>query len=169
MREWMIGHVWYWVYCRPIKRDASDYLFGFWCQHWHRCIDALARRYNALMDIALGHTISLLGVAILVAMLARRLSLPYTVGLVVTGIGLAVTRLETGAMLSHDFIFDVILPPLLFEAAINIHWRPLSRDMLPVLTLSTLGVIVSAAFVAAGMAFLLSWPAMPALVFGATE
>jgi CPA1 family monovalent cation:H+ antiporter len=38
--------------------------------------------------------------------------------------------------------------------------------MLLVLTLSTLGVIVSAAFVAAGMAFLLSWPAMPALVFG---
>jgi CPA1 family monovalent cation:H+ antiporter len=75
------------------------------------------------MDIALGHTISLLGVAILVAMLARRLSLPYTVGLVVTGISLAVTRLETGAMLTHDFIFDVILPPLLFEAAINIHWR----------------------------------------------
>src|SRR3984893_19236070 len=33
------------------------------------------------------------------------------------------------------------------------------------LTLSTLGVIVSAAFVA-GMAFLLSWPAMPAIVFG---
>jgi Sodium/hydrogen exchanger family len=78
------------------------------------------------MDIALGHTISLLGVAILVAMLARRLSLPYTVGLVVTGIGLAVTRLETGAMLTHDFIFDVILPPLLFEAAINIHWRPIA-------------------------------------------
>src|SRR6202035_1418501 len=33
-------------------------------------------------------------------------------------------------------------------------------------SLSTLGGIVSAAFVAAGMAFLLSWPAMPALVFG---
>src|SRR3977135_1836412 len=101
-----------------MNRDASGYLFGFWRQHWHRCIDALERRYNALMDIALGHTISLLGVAILVAMLARLLSLPYTVGLVVTGIGLAVTRLETGAMLTHD-IFDVILPPLLFEAAIN--------------------------------------------------
>jgi hypothetical protein len=97
MREWVIGHVWYWVYCRPIKRDASGYLFGFWRQRWHRCIDAPARRYNAPMESALGHTISLLGVAILVAMLARRLSLPYTVGLVVTGIGLAVTRLETGA------------------------------------------------------------------------
>jgi monovalent cation:H+ antiporter, CPA1 family len=118
------------------------------------------------MDATLLHTISLLGVAILVAMVARRLLLPYTVGLVITGVGLAASRLETGAMLTHDFIFDVVLPPLLFEAAINIHWRPLWRDTLPVLTLSTLGVIVSAVCVAAGMVFLLSWPFMPALVFG---
>ena len=118
------------------------------------------------MDIALIHTTSLLGVAIFVAIVARRLSLPYTVGLVITGVSLALMRLETGAMLTHDFIFDVILPPLLFEAAINIHWRPLSRDLLLVLTLSALGVIVSAALVAAGMLLLLSWPMMSALVFG---
>ena len=118
------------------------------------------------MDIALIHTIGLLGVAVLVAIAARRLSLPYTVGLVLTGVGLALMRLETGEMLTHDFIFDVVLPPLLFEAAINIHWRPLSRDLLPVLTLSTLGVVVSAALVAAGMVLLLSWPIMSALVFG---
>ncbi len=118
------------------------------------------------MDIALIHTIGLLGVAVLVAIAARRLSLPYTVGLVLTGVGLALMRLETGEMLTHDFIFDVVLPPLLFEAAINIHWRPLSRDLAPVLTLSTLGVIVSAALVAAGMVLLLSWPMMSALVFG---
>jgi monovalent cation:H+ antiporter, CPA1 family len=118
------------------------------------------------MDIAVAHTIGLLGVAILVAIIARRLSLPYTVGLVVTGIGLAMMHLETGALLTHDFIFDLILPPLLFEAAISIHWRSLTRDLLPVLTLSTLGVIVSAAFVAAGMSLLLSWPTTAALIFG---
>ena len=118
------------------------------------------------MDIALAHTIGLLGVAILVAILARRLSLPYTVGLVITGIGLATVHLETGALLTHDFIFDLILPPLLFEAAISIHWRSLTRDLLPVLTLSALAVIVSAAFVAAGMSLLLSWPTGPALIFG---
>jgi CPA1 family monovalent cation:H+ antiporter len=56
------------------------------------------------MDIALIHTISLLGVAILVAIVARRLVLPYTVGLVVTGVGLAASRLETGVMLTHDLI-----------------------------------------------------------------
>jgi CPA1 family monovalent cation:H+ antiporter len=118
------------------------------------------------MDMALGHAIGLLGVAILVAILARRLSLPYTVGLVLTGVGLAIARLETGEMLTHDFILDVILPPLLFEAAINIHWRPLSRDFLPVFVLSTLGVIISAAVVAGGMTYFLNWPLASAIVFG---
>src|SRR5579862_6992143 len=118
------------------------------------------------MDITLSHLIGLLSVAVVVAILARRLSLPYTVGLVITGIGLALTRLETGALLTHDFIFDLILPPLLFEAAVNIHWRPLRRDLPPVLILSIFGVLVSAAFVALGMGYILSWPTASALIFG---
>ena len=103
------------------------------------------------MEMILSHTVGLLVVAIFVAMIARRFRLPYTVGLVITGIGLALTRVETEATLTHDFIFDVILPPLLFEAAISIHWSELRRDALPVLTLATLGVVISAAVVAAGM------------------
>jgi CPA1 family monovalent cation:H+ antiporter len=117
------------------------------------------------MDIALTRTISLLGLAILVAIIARRLRLPYTVGLVITGIGLAVARLDTGAMLTHDFIFEVVLPPLLFEAALSIDWRELRRDLVVVLTLSTLGVVISALVVGAGMMHFLGWPAAPALVF----
>ena len=39
------------------------------------------------MDLVLGPTIELLGVAMVVAILARRLRLPYTVGLVLTGLG----------------------------------------------------------------------------------
>jgi CPA1 family monovalent cation:H+ antiporter len=114
----------------------------------------------------LARTISLLVVAILVAIVARRLSLPYTVGLVIAGIGLALAHFETGLVLTHDFIFDIILPPLLFEAALSIHWSELKRDMLPVLTLSTLGVAISAVVVAAGMAYFLKWPAASAMVFG---
>ncbi len=117
------------------------------------------------MDIALTRTVSLLGVAILVAIIARRMRLPYTVGLVITGIGLAVARLDTGAMLTHDFIFEVVLPPLLFEAALSIHWRELRRDLVVVLTLSTLGVVISAVVVAEGMMHFSGWPAAPALVF----
>ncbi len=79
------------------------------------------------MDTGLTHTISLLGVAIIVAIIVRRMRLPYTVGLVLTGQGLALAGAETGAMLTHDFIFEVILPPLLFEAALSIRWRELRR------------------------------------------
>ena len=53
------------------------------------------------MDTVLTHTISFLGVAVIVAIIARRMRLPYTVGLVLTGIGLAVAGLETGAMLTQ--------------------------------------------------------------------
>ncbi|MGA7544751.1 MAG: sodium:proton antiporter [Methyloceanibacter sp.] len=118
------------------------------------------------MDTVLTHTTAFLGVAILVAIIARRVHLPYTVGLVVAGVGLAATRLETGAMLTHDFIFEVILPPLLFEAALSIHWRELRRDMLPIVVLSTFGVCISAVVVAAGLMTFLAWPAAAAIVFG---
>jgi CPA1 family monovalent cation:H+ antiporter len=118
------------------------------------------------MDLILGRILGLLGVAVLVAIAARRLSLPYTVGLVLAGIGLAFSHLNIGIQLTHDIIFDLILPPLLFEAAINISWRELRREMLPVLVLSILGVVIAAAIVCGGMMGLLGWPLASALVFG---
>jgi CPA1 family monovalent cation:H+ antiporter len=118
------------------------------------------------MDLILGRILGLLGVAVLVAIAARRLSLPYTVGLVLAGIGLAFSHLNIGIQLTHDIIFDLILPPLLFEAAINISWRELRRELLPVLVLSILGVVISAAIVCGGMMGLLGWPLASALVFG---
>ena len=69
--------------------------------------------------------------------------------------------------LTHDVIFDVILPPLLFEAAISIPWSELRRDLAPVIALATLGVALCAAVVAAGLTALLGWPAGSALAFGA--
>jgi CPA1 family monovalent cation:H+ antiporter len=118
------------------------------------------------MDVLVSSMVGLLVVSILVAMVARRLSLPYTVGLVVTGIVLALVHVKIAAPLTHAFIFDVILPPLLFEAALHIRWHELKRDLLPVLTLSVLGVVVSALVVATGMAWLLNWPVAPAAAFG---
>ena len=103
------------------------------------------------MEFLLGRTIALLGVAMIVAILARRLRLPYTVGLVLTGLGLALARVDVGVTLTHDVIFDLILPPLLFEAALNLRWRELSRDLLPVLTLATLGVGLCALVVTLGL------------------
>jgi len=119
------------------------------------------------MESLLARTIVLLGVAMVVAILARRLKLPYTVGLVLTGLALALARVDFGFELTHDVIFDLILPPLLFEAALNLHWAELRRDLPPVLLISLVGVVFCAGAVALGLVFVLNWPVLPALAFGA--
>jgi len=119
------------------------------------------------MDVLLFRALSLLGLAILVALAARRLRLPYTVGLVLAGAAVALTRSHAGLALTHDLIFDVVLPPLLFEAALNLSWTDLRRDLLPVIALSTIGVALCAAVVAGGLVAALGWPLESALVFGA--
>ena len=118
------------------------------------------------MDLTLSRTIGLLVVAIFVAIVSRRLRLPYTVGLVVTGLSLALAPPVANINLTYDFIFDVILPPLLFEAALSIHWAELRRDALPVLTLATIGVAISAVVVALGMTYALGWALPSAVIFG---
>ena len=119
------------------------------------------------MSELLVRALSLLGLAILVALVARRLRLPYTVGLVMAGGALTGFRVNTGLELTHDLIFDVVLPPLLFEAALNLRWRELRRELVPVLSLATVGVVLSAAFVAWGLIQFLEWPINSALAFGA--
>lgn len=100
-------------------------------------------------------------------MLTRRLKLPYSVGLVVAGILLAVLPFAPNIQLTKDLIFTALLPPLLFDAAYYIDWNQLRRDFSVVVVLATLGVIFSAAITAAGMHFIANWQWMSALVFGA--
>src|SRR6516225_5260246 len=119
------------------------------------------------MDVLVFRALALLGLAILVALAARRLRLPYTVGLVLAGAALAALRVDTGLALTHDLIFDVVLPPLLFEAALNLNWNELKRDLALVIALSTAGVALCAAVVAGGLVRWLDWRLEPALIFGA--
>ena len=74
---------------------------------------------------------------------------------------------EVGIALTRDLIFDVVLPPLLFEAALNLRWSDLRRDLFPVVALSTLGVALSATVVAGGLVYGLGWSVEFALIFGA--
>ncbi len=113
------------------------------------------------MDVLLFRALGLLGLAILVALAARRLRLPYTVGLVLAGAALALFRVNAGLALTHDLIFNVVLPPLLFEAALKLRWNELRRDLVPVVALATIGVAVCAAVVAAGLLYLLGWDSSP--------
>ncbi|MGN6373979.1 MAG: cation:proton antiporter [Sphingomonas sp.] len=109
---------------------------------------------------------ALLFVASLVAMASRRFNLPYSVGLVAAGIALSVLAPHVAPPLTPDLIYYVFLPPLVFEAAIQIPWKPLRRE-LPLLTaLVTVGVIFAAGVVAAGMHWLVGWSWLGAGMFG---
>jgi hypothetical protein len=119
------------------------------------------------LNFVLTNTVELLIAAVIVAMLARRIRLSYTVGLVLAGVAIASFRAEGETYLTHDLVFRVILPPLLFEAALNIHWQELRRDALPVLVLAVAGTLIAAAVVMAGLVIVLGWPVSAALLFGA--
>ncbi|MGA2595978.1 MAG: sodium:proton antiporter [Bryobacteraceae bacterium] len=116
------------------------------------------------LDVQTGALLLLLAAA--VAMLTRRLRLPYSVGLVVAGIGLAALPFAPNVSLTKELIFSVLLPPLLFEAAFYLNWGQLRRDFSVVLVLATLGVVLSAGVTALGMRYLADWNWMSALVFG---
>jgi len=109
----------------------------------------------------------LLLIAAVVAILTRRLRLPYSVGLVVAGVILAFVPFAPKVALTKDLIFIALLPPILFQAAFSIHWKQLRRDFPLVLVLATLGVLLSAFVTATGMHLLGGWPWLGALVFGA--
>ena len=105
-------------------------------------------------------------VGAMVAIIARRLKIPYTAGLVVAGIFIAFLPLGFNVPFSKELVFDVLLPPLIFEAALYINWKELRKDMLVILTYATVGVVLSAGVTAAFMHFLGGWAWQAAILFG---
>jgi len=119
-----------------------------------------------MTGVSLGPIGVLLLVACLIAMLTRRLGLPYIVGLVVAGFLIALLPSSPDLPLSRELIFNVLLPPLVFEAALQLDWRRF-RDELPLtLTLAFVGVAIATAVVAAGMHWIVGWSWIGASLFG---
>ncbi len=108
----------------------------------------------------------LLLISTLVAILTRRLHMPYTVGLVLAGMALYFFAVRLTLHLSKDLIFYVFLPPLVFEAALYIKWQELKRDLPVVGALATVGLVAAAAVTAVGMHYAVHWPWSSAAVFG---
>ncbi len=114
-----------------------------------------------------------------VAFAAGRWNLPYTVALVVVGLILGSMEIFQAPELTHDLLFLVFLPGLIFEAAYHIKFDELWRDRAPILSLAIPGVVVSIVLTAllllmisSGMSLMpaqilppIEWPL--ALIFGA--
>ncbi len=92
---------------------------------------------------------ALLVVAALVAVLARRLRVPYTVLLVVAGIALAaaadfalVPSLDA-VRLTPSLVFHVLLPVLVFEASFHVSWLRFRESARAILLLAVPGVVLA--------------------------
>jgi CPA1 family monovalent cation:H+ antiporter len=108
----------------------------------------------------------LLFVSALVAILTRRLGMPYTVGLVLAGMGFYLLPVHPSLELSQDLVYSVFLPPLVFEAAFYLRWDDLRKDLPVLAALATVGVVLAAAVTAVGMRLTASWPWSSAVLFG---
>ena len=108
----------------------------------------------------------LLLTAAVVGVVARRLHVPYSVGLVIAGIGLALLPWHPSIALSRELVYGGVLPPLIFEAAFELRWEAFRRDLALVLTLATVGVLLSALTAGALMMGLAHWPLSASLIFG---
>lgn len=102
----------------------------------------------------------------IVALIARRFKIPYTVGLVLAGIAIAFLPFNLEINFSKELLFKVLLPPLIFEAALYIHWKELRKDLLPIITYATVGVLLAAFVTAAIMHFAVGWTWQAAILFG---
>lgn len=110
--------------------------------------------------------IELLLVVVVVALFVRRLKIPYTVALVLVGLVLTIQHSLT-VTLTPELILTLFVPPLVFEAALNINFEELRRSLPAVLVLAVPGVILTALIVG-GLLSLTTPLALPvAMIFGA--
>jgi CPA1 family monovalent cation:H+ antiporter len=86
-------------------------------------------------------------VAALVAIVVRRLRVPYTVALVVVGLLLTSPPQALKLELSPELILAVFVPPLVFEAAFQIQLRQLLDNLVPIVVLAVPGVFLTTVLV----------------------
>lgn len=98
-----------------------------------------------------GVIVVLLFLATLVAILAQRLNIPYTVALVVCGVAIAETHWLPPLQddIARRVLFLIFLPPLLFEGAFHLNVAVLRTILGPVTLLALPGVMISAGVTAA--------------------
>lgn len=93
--------------------------------------------------------------------------IPYTLLLVIVGLGLALVDVRL-VNLSPELILSIFLPPLLFEAAWNLKWTELKRDLVPICLYAVFGVVISIAGVALGLYQFTGLSLTTALLIGAS-
>ncbi len=108
-----------------------------------------------------------LGVATLSRMFSVLRNIPYTLLLLLVGLGLAVLDVRL-INLSPQLILFIFLPPLLFEAAWNLNWKRLKQYAVPVVLYAIIGVIICVSALVFGLQAFAGASLATALLVGAS-
>ena len=99
----------------------------------------------------LGTLLELLFIVVISGIIARRLSIPYPIVMVLAGLGVGLVPGVPDVALHPDIVFHVFLPLLVYHAAWRSSWRALKRDFASVVMLAVVLVLLTV-FVVAGVA-----------------
>jgi CPA1 family monovalent cation:H+ antiporter len=126
--------------------------------------------------LAIGPLLVLLLIAVVVVIVARRIRVPYTVALVVLGfaiglfgsaIGFSPLAASVRTLFTPGVFFDLLLPPIIFEAALHVRFRWLRRRAGLILSLVFIGVVFITLFTGFLVAYLTALPLVAALLLAA--
>ena len=109
----------------------------------------------------------ILSAASLVAILVKRIRVPYTTALVLMGVAVSFLPIEMEVHLSKDLVLLIVLPPLLFQGALHMDLESLKKNLIPVATLAVPGLIVATFLVGTMLHYALDMPWLKGILFGA--
>ena len=109
----------------------------------------------------------LLLIAFPVAVLVRFVRMPYTVALVLAGLGIAFIPGMPEMKLSPELVFAVILPGVLFQGGLNLDFEHLHKHIRPIALLAIPGIVLSTVVTAGVFHLITGLPFQICLLFGA--
>ncbi len=111
--------------------------------------------------------IGLLAAAVLVALVSRRIGLPYSLALVLFGLGVTALLPVSTLGITPELVLLVLLPGLIFEAAFQTDIDSLRRTSGGIALLAIPGVLITAGVVAVALYLVTGLPLELAFVVGA--
>ncbi|HSF18074.1 MAG TPA: sodium:proton antiporter [Vicinamibacteria bacterium] len=118
-------------------------------------------------EVVLEDLLLILSLASLVAILVKRIHVPYTTALVLAGIGVSFLPITMGIHLSKELVLLIVLPPLLFQGALHMELDDLRKDVLPIAVLALPGLVLATLLVGGMLHVTLEMPWLKGLLFGA--
>src|SRR5438876_694890 len=110
--------------------------------------------------------ICLVAVALL-AIVARKIRVPYPILLTIGGVGLALVPGLPAIQLDPQLVFNLFLPPLLYPAAVYTSWRDFRANLRQILPLAIVLVLLTMTTTAYLLHYLVGLPLAVGFVFGA--